>query len=306
MDFVIVASALHRPLGFELPSIDGAAANRRVVVARHAPAQPGASCVALLPPDEQADAVSRQLRAQLVRTGGYATDVALPAIPLVVASARGTVEGHRVSLLGFAAGRPSQDERAARGALQVVLLTDARLAPSPLEKLLRELAARSFATIAGLEPRLGSASIVALANGVAGEAELAGGSSGYRSLLVGGVAVAQVLVRRLLEEAFAPARARIVQITVSGGADDAEAARGAEALAAAPTLRSALTRLAARSGDASPALSALRAAGYPDASARIVVAPRGDQAAVGADLRRGAATATRWTSVAAATAADSS
>src|SRR6185436_16901039 len=100
--------------------------------------------------------------------------------------------------------------------LQVLLLTDARLAPPTLERLLEEVAARSFASLAGGATPLPGDAIVALANGVAGEGELAPDSIGRRTLLVGAVAVAQALVRRLLEECYAPARARVVQVTVSG------------------------------------------------------------------------------------------
>src|SRR5262245_46247300 len=140
MAFAIAASALHRPLGFELPD---AGAPRRVVVARHAPPGPGAAAAALLPPDDVADAAARELRARPAAGGGGAGEVALPDAPLVVAGARGVVDGQAVSLLGHASGRPLPRGRTA---LQALLLTDARLAPATLAELLGEVAARSFAS----------------------------------------------------------------------------------------------------------------------------------------------------------------
>jgi hypothetical protein len=299
MDFAIEGSALHRPLGFELATGGGTRGPARapeapltIRVERHAPGWAGPAAAG----------------------GRFRGAIELPAGRKVFASARGAIEGFRVRLLGVAAGRPfadapprgkQADERAsAREPLEAVLLTDARVTPDALDRLLREMVQRGFSTLAGRAARGAGDSIVALASGLAGDRDLEPDSPGLKELLAGGVAVAQALVRRLLEESFAPARARVVQVSVGGGRADEEAARIAEALAAEAALRAALAAPARSTSRADGAREqverardALRALGHPQATARVVFSPGGEQAALGVDLRRGSCSATRWTAV---------
>src|SRR5436309_1600780 len=63
---------------------------------------------------------------------------------------------------------------------------------------------------------------------------------GATTLLVGLVAVAQQLVRQLLEQTFAPSPALLVQVSVSAASDAAAAAQLAETVAASGDVRAAL------------------------------------------------------------------
>jgi glutamate N-acetyltransferase/amino-acid N-acetyltransferase len=201
-----------------------------------------------------------------------------------------------VSVLGFAAGRVAAPQREA---LQVLLLTDARLAPPMLEKLLSDVAARSFGSIAGIAIPRPSDRMVALANGVAGESELEPDSIGGTTLRVGAVALAQGLVRQLLETSFAPRRARLVQITVSGARDDEQATRAAEALAADEPTRAAMASEGPRDESVAALANPLAGASGASGSVRSSWSARADQAALRVDLGAGAGLATRWTAVAA-------
>ncbi len=203
-----------------------------------------------------------------------------------LASARGVVDGVRVSVLGIAAGRPlpRRDE-----GITALLLTDATFGTGALARFAAELAERSFAQVAGVHAPHRDDAIVVVATGAAGTTPLTLDALGGRTLLVGAVAAAQSLVQQLLERS--EPSALVVQITVSGAPDVEVATRVAEAIA---TERPALEALA-------------------DAVARIAVGAgvRVDRMKLFADWKRNAtraalrvdlglaqASATRWTAFA--------
>jgi N-acetylglutamate synthase/N-acetylornithine aminotransferase len=275
MSFAIDRGPLHRPLGFEL-------ALPRAIVA------------------------TRPAWSSSTPTVQGAFELQLPTESCVVASARGVVDGQRASVLGVASGHVLPDDRAS---LRAWLLTDARPSRATLSELLRETSSRSFATIAGLAsaPR---ESVVALANGLAGAQELELGSIGSTTLLVGLVAVAQLLVRQLLEQSCAPRPALLVQVSVIGASDAAAATRLAESVAASAAVRAALgegqeqreSRAPRDSKSVESALLATIAAAGEHAdesrpTVRVVSSRDGATIAIGVELDRGAASATRWTAV---------
>ena len=196
--------------------------------------------------------------------------------PCRVASARGIVDGHRVSLLGVAAGPIGVP---GRSGLDFFLLTDAKLATAALAELHVQLFARSFGTVAGVA----LARHATFATGRTLEAPIAAGSLGATTLLVGAAAVAQSLVQQLLR-ATAGDEGRVVQITVERATDRTAAEAMAEALAADLELRA---RLATAKGPA------LALAGIPR-TAKLRLTRDGRSAALQLDLAAGTFASTRW------------
>jgi hypothetical protein len=216
------------------------------------------------------------------------------------ASARGVIDGMRVSLLGLAAGRPLPRRSEP---LVALLLTDAALQPATLERLLNEVALLSFGTVAGLAKPARDDALVALATGVSGGAPLEVDSLGWRTLKVGAVAVAQRLVRQLLERSADGAV--VLQLTVSGAASDEAAAHAAESLALSlhedawgAELRRALVAPKGRSDVAGLLAPRLAAASITATALRSAVTRRAGLLAWRIDLGSGAATATRWSAIA--------
>ena len=164
-----------------------------------------------------------------------------------LASARGVVDGVRVSVLGIAAGRPlpRRDE-----GITALLLTDATFGTGALARFAAELAERSFAQVAGVHAPHRDDAIVVVATGAAGTTPLTLDALGGRTLLVGAVAAAQSLVQQLLERS--EPSALVVQITVSGAPDVEVATRVAEAIAterpAPEALADAVARIAVGAG----------------------------------------------------------
>jgi len=198
-------------------------------------------------------------------------------LPCAAASTRGIVDGQLVSLLGFASGRLRAGPRSA---WRVTLLTDARVESATLERLLHESTQRAWATLAGTTRPEGDDGVLALASGVAGTEPLALGSIGFETLRVAATALLQSLGRELLEQAWSPRPARVVQVTVVGARDAVAAAAKAEELAADPLLARWIEDETARSSR-SPRLTVRRTADER-------------QAAVAVDLASGPASATRW------------
>jgi len=293
----------------------------------------GASVATILPPAERCGAAGTFTREQLKRSGGRARGLLLARTPasdaevhaladdaaraagvashevLVVArpdevtvassvraSARGIVDGMGVSLLGIAAGRPLPRRDAPVVAL---LLTDATLRPPLLERLLNEVAERSFGSVAGLRTPRPDDALLALATGAVGGDPLEPNSIGLRTLKVGAIAVTQSLVHQLLERS-AP-KALVVQLTVQGAASDDDAARTAETLAAAlqdeVELRRALLAPKATDELASRLAPLLARAGVAAAKLQSGVTRRPKLLAWRVDLGAGGATATRWTAI---------
>lgn len=191
--------------------------------------------------------------------------------PLAAASTRGIVDGQLVSLFALASGRlPAID----RGPLRFTLLTDAQLASATLDQLLHTGIAPVVALLAGLAAPHPDDGLLALASGVAGAAPLDPDSVGFETLRVATAALTQALTRDLLEQAFAPRPAWLVQISVVGAKDTASAVADVEALAAAPDLaeRLRVDRTVRRSRD-------------------------GRQLAFAVDRRAGSGQATRWTAL---------
>lgn len=162
----------------------------------------------------------------------------------------------------------------------MTLLTDARVESATLERLLHESTQRAWATLAGTTRPEGDDGILALASGAAGSEPLALGSIGFETLRVATTALLQSLGRELLEQAWSPQPARLVQVTIVGVSDAVEASAKAEALAADPSLARWIEDEAARSH--------LRP--------RLIVRQSADerQAAVAVVFTAGSATATRW------------
>jgi len=294
----------------------------------------GAPVALLLPPPELCGAAGKVARERLRRSGGTSRGLLLAKAPagesevatlseaaaraaglaagelLVLArpaevtvegsaraSARGVIDGMRVSLLGLAAGQPVPRRNEP---LVALLLTDAALQPATLERLLNEVALASFGTVAGLAKPGRDDALVALATGVSGGAPLEVGSLGWRTLRVGAVAVAQRLVRQLLERS-APG-ALTIQLTISGAASDEAAAHAAETLAlslhAGAELRRALVEPNGRSDVAGLLAPHLAAASLAAPALRSAVTRRAGLLAWRIDLGSGAATATRWSAIA--------
>jgi hypothetical protein len=297
----------------------------------------GASTAMVLPPPERCGAAGRFAREQLKRSGGLArglllarapasdaqvrllaeeaaraADVAMDEVVVVArpnevtlkssarASARGIIDGMRVSLLGIAAGRPLPRRDAPVVAL---LLTDASLRPALLERLLNEVAERSFGSVAGLRTPGPDDSLLALATGAVGSDPLELDSLGFRTLKVGAIAVAQSLVRQLLERS-APAglhETLVVQLTVQGAASDDDAVRATEVLALAlgdeAELRRALVAPKTQGDLARRLASLLSHAHVASAKLQSGVVRRPKLLAWQVDLGAGAATATRWTAM---------
>ena len=194
-------------------------------------------------------------------------------MPFTAASTRGIVDGHKVSLLGVASGRLRPDDR---GALRVTLLTDARVSSATLEGLLEQAARLAIVTLAGFATPHPDDGIVAVASGLAGAAPIDPGTIGFETLRVATTALLQTLGRNLLEQAWQPEPACVIQVSVVGGRDAADAAREAETRAADPEL------LALVAGDSAPTANRRRSRD-------------GSQAAIVFDLARGGTSATRWT-----------
>lgn len=205
------------------------------------------------------------------RLGQLPEALRLRGEPVAAATTRGIVEGQLVSIWALATGRlPPRG----RGALRITLLTDAWLASATLDQLLHDAVAPVVAQVAGVAAPLADDGLLALASGVAGAATLSPDSLGFDALRVATAALTQALTRDLLARALAPAEARLVQISVVGARDAAQAIAEAEALAAANDLaeRLAADRSVRRSKD-------------------------GRQLALAVDLRCGTGQATRWTAV---------
>ncbi len=151
-----------------------------------------------------------------------------PLAPAALASTRGIVDGELVSLLGLASGAL---QPGARSPLRITMLTDARLDRATLESLWRESAQQALSTVAGLAVPRAADGVLALANGLAQSTRIEAGSIGFETLRVGATALLQELLRALLEKAWRPAPALLVQVSVVGARDPAEAAARAEALA---------------------------------------------------------------------------
>lgn len=213
------------------------------------------------------------------------------------ASARGVIDGMRVSLLGLAAGRPLPRRSEP---LVALLLTDAALQPATLERLLHEVALASFGTVAGLSTPGRDDALLAVATGLAGGEPLAVDSLGWRTLKVGAIAVAQRLVRELLEKTASGAL--VIQLTVSGAAGEAEAARVTEALALAlhenRELRSELLQPKGKPATAERLAPSLASVGVAAPALRSAVSRRTRLLAWRVDLGGGAAAATRWSALA--------
>ena len=316
-------------IGVELP-------RRRVLGAFDATgAAAGGAPVALaLPPPELCGAAGKVARERLRRAGGTTRGLLLAKTPaseaevatlseaaaraagvdtgeiLVVArpaevtvessaraSARGVIDGMRVSLLGLAAGRPLPFRN---DPLVALLLTDAALQPATLERLLNEVALLSFGTVAGLSKPGRDDALVALATGLSGGEPLAVDSLGWRTLKVGAVAVAQRLVRQLLERS-APG-ALVIQLTISGAASDEAAAHAAETLALSlheeAGLRRALLEPKGRDDIAKQLAPRIAAASLAAPALRSAVTHGAGLLAWRIDLGSGAATATRWSAIA--------
>lgn len=340
MVFSLDPGALHRPLGVafggeplasgwigvELPA-------RRSFDAASAPER-GAPVALALPPPDRCGAAGAVARARLERSGGLARGLLLAPAPasaaevealstaaardagvapgelLVLArpasvavassaraSARGVIDGMSTSLLGLAAGRPLPKRSEPVVAL---LLTDASLRPATLERLLNEVAVASFGSVAGLATPGRDDALVALATGVAGGEPLEVDSLGWRTLKVGAIAVAQRLVRELLERS-APG-ALVIQLTVSGAASEEEAARVTETLALAlhedRELRRELLRPNAKDATAGRLAPFFASVGVAAPALRSAVSRRTRLLAWRVDLGGGAATATRWSALA--------
>ena len=198
-------------------------------------------------------------------------------LPTATASTRGIVDGQLVSVMGFASGRLRAGPRSA---WRVTLLTDARIESATLERLLHEATQRAWATLAGTTRPEGDDGVLGLASGVAGSEPLALGSIGFETLRVATTALLQSLGRELLEQAWTPQPARLVQVTIAGARDAVEAAAKAEDLAAEPSLARWIEDEAARS-HLRPRLTVRRS-------------PDERQAAVTVVLPAGSASATRW------------
>jgi hypothetical protein len=226
--------------------------------------------------------------ADAARAGDFARWLAAPREP-ALASARGVVDGLRVSVLGIAAGRPlpGRDE-----GMAALLLTDATFAPGMVAPFAAELAERSFGQVAGVRASDRDDAIVVVATSAAGTTPLTNDSIGGRTLLVGAVAVAQALVQQLLEKSGpSAAPVLVVQITVSGALDGEQAAAVAEAIAverpAPEALADAVARIAAGAG-VRVDRSKLHADWKRNAA----------RAALRVDLGLAHASATRWTAFA--------
>jgi hypothetical protein len=216
--------------------------------------------------------------------------LAAPRAP-ALASARGVVDGVRVSTLGIAAGRPRPQRD---DGVTALLLTDATFATNALARFAAELAERSFSQLAGVHAPHKDDAIVVVASGAAGTTPLTLDALGGRTLLVGAVAVAQSLVQQLLEHSdpadagAAAGAALVVQITVSGALDVEQAAAVAEAIAAerpAPdALADAVARIAAGAG-----VRVERSKLFTDWKRNAT------RAALRVDLGLAQASATRWT-----------
>jgi hypothetical protein len=198
-------------------------------------------------------------------------------LPTATASTRGIVDGQLVSVVGFASGRLRAGPRSA---WRVTLLTDARVESATLERLLHEATQRAWATLAGTTRPEGDDGVLGLASGVAGSEPLALGSIGFETLRVATTALLQSLGRELLEQAWSPRPARLVQVTIVGARDAVEAAAKAEELAADPALARWIEDEEARS-QRRPRFTVRRT-------------PDERQAAVSVDLAAGPASATRW------------
>jgi hypothetical protein len=211
-----------------------------------------------------------------------------------VSSARGVVDGVRVSTLGIAAGRPLPGRSEGVTAL---LLTDATFATNALPRFAAELAERSFGQVAGIHVPHRDDAIVIVATGAAGTSPLTLDALGGKTLLVGAVAVAQSLVQQLLEHSdpanagAAAGAALVVQITVSGALDVEQAAAVAEAIAverpAPDALADAVARIAAGTG-----VQVERSKLFTDWKRNAA------RAALRVDLGLAQASATRWTAFA--------
>jgi hypothetical protein len=237
---------------------------------------------------EVADVAKLVASADAARAMDLARWLAAPRDP-ALASARGVVDGLRVSVLGIAAGRPlpGRDE-----GIAALLLTDAAFAPGMVAPFAAELAERCFGQVAGVRAPDRDDAIVVVATSAAGTTPLANDSIGGRTLLVGAVAVAQALVQQLLEKSGpAAAPALVVQITVSGALDGEQAAAVAEAIAverpAPEALADAVARIAAGAG-VRVDRSKLHADWKRNAA----------RAALRVDLGLAHASATRWTAFA--------
>lgn len=224
-------------------------------------------------------------QADATKAPDFARWLAAPRTP-AVSSARGVVDGVRVSALGIAAGRPLPDRSEGVTAL---LLTDATFATNALARFAAELAERSFGQVAGIHVPHRDDAIVVVATGAAGTSPLTLDALGGKTLLVGAVAVAQSLVQQLLERS--EPSALVVQITVSGAHDAEQAAAVAEAIAAqrpAPlspdALADAVARIAAGAG-----VRADRSKLHADWKRNAA------RAALRVDLGLAQASATRWT-----------
>lgn len=220
------------------------------------------------------------LAAALATPSATATEPAT-APPSALATTRGIVDGELVSLLGLASGRLRPR---GRSPLRLTVLTDARLDRATLEPLLREAATQALGNVAGLATALPGDGVLALANGLAQSARVEAGSLGFETLRVGMTALLQELTRALLEQAWQPAAACLVQVSVVGADDAAEAAAQAEALAASDELASAVAEVQARP-NASPARSGRFA---------VRRTKEGQQVAVAVEIGRGRLGATRW------------
>lgn len=235
-----------------------------------------------------------------------------------VASARGIVDGQRVSLLALAGALPLP---AQPQPLRFVLLTDAALAPAPLDALLRDVVAATFGGVAGLRTPRPDDALIALATGLAGTEPLSPDGLGFRTLRAGALTIVQSLVQQLLEAALPAGRGgAVVQLSIHGAVDDAAATQLAEALAADPAAREALAAALKADapdearGPAAPfdsddrALAAafaavVRAHGGEAPRLRLARARHGRMAALQVNVAapiatpRGGGTATRWTVV---------
>jgi len=216
--------------------------------------------------------------------------LAAPRAP-ALASARGVVDGVRVSTLGIAAGRPRPQRD---DGVTALLLTDATFATNALARFAAELAERSFGQVAGIHVPHRDDAIVVVATGAAGTSPLTLDALGGKTLLVGAVAVAQNLVQQLLERSDpagtgdATSAALVVQITVSGALDVEQAAAVAEAIAAErpspDALADAVARIAAGAG-----VRVERSKLFTDWKRNAA------RAALRVDLGLAQASATRWT-----------
>jgi len=243
--------------------------------------------------EKAGDVASVVAAADPARAPDLARWLAAPRAP-ALASARGVVDGVRVSTLGIAAGRPLP--RRGEG-MTALLLTDATFGTGALARFAAELAERSFAQLAGVHAPHRDDAIVVVATGAAGTTPLTLDALGGRTLLVGAVAVAQSLVQQLLEHSdpanagAAAGAALVVQITVSGALDVEQAAAVAEAIAverpAPDALADAVARIAAGTG-----VQVERSKLFTDWKRNAA------RAALRVDLGLAQASATRWTAFA--------